>query len=316
MRGRALPYLLIAPAFLFLAVLFMVPLVQTIALAFRNGAGFGFGNFAVMADDLNFHDAVVNTFRLVGIAIPLQIAAALGMAVMLSHLRGGRDLVLWIWSIPLGLSDLAAGLVWLAVLNDQGYLNSLLFHLGLVDSAQSWLTYETPIALFFAVLIAEIWRSTAIVMVILVAGLQVIPIHDGPILSTPLYWNNGIFVAAGNGKLKFFPLAAGAVAQTPLAAQSPESLGATGATSVLSSNGASNAILWLIDPSGTQATPNTPAILRAYDANNLSNEIYNSAMVAPRDSAGLAINFTVPTVANGKVYLGTQGELDVYGLLQ
>ena len=175
MRGRALPYLLIAPAFLFLAVLFMVPLVQTIALAFRNGAGFGFGNFAVMVDDLNFHDAVVNTFRLVGIAIPLQIAAALGMAVMLSHLRGGRDLVLWIWSIPLGLSDLAAGLVWLAVLNDQGYLNSLLFHLGLVDSAQSWLTYETPITLFFAVLIAEIWRSTAIVMVILVAGLQLVP---------------------------------------------------------------------------------------------------------------------------------------------
>ena len=175
MRGRALPYLLVAPAFVFLAVLFCVPLVQTIALAFQTGTGFGLGNFAQMADDLNFNDAVINTFRLVGVAVPLQMLAALGMAVMLSHLRGGRDLVLWIWTIPLGLSDLAAGLVWLALLNDQGYLNTVLFHLGIISGPESWLTYETPMALFAAIVIAEIWRSTAIVMVVLVAGLQLVP---------------------------------------------------------------------------------------------------------------------------------------------
>jgi hypothetical protein len=145
--------------------------------------------------------------------------------------------------------------------------------------------------------------------------LQVIPIHDGPILSTPLFWNNGAFVAAGNGKLKYFPLTSGALAQSPLTAQSPESLGTQGATPALSSNGTSNAIVWLVDSSGAQAAPNTPAILRAYDANNLSNEIYNSAIAPGRDSAGLALDATVPTVANGKVYIGTQGELDVYGLL-
>ena len=85
---------------------------------------------------------------------------------------------------------------------------------------------------------------------------------------------------------------------------------------MISSNGASDAILWLIDSSGALATPNTAAILRVFDPNNLSNEIYNSAMDSSRDKAGSAVKFTVPTVANGKVYVGTQTELDVYGLLQ
>ncbi len=148
---------------------------------------------------------------------------------------------------------------------------------------------------------------------------QTIPVGDGPILSTPLYWNNAIYVAAGNGKLKAFPMPGGVLASSPLSSQSPETFGAQGATPVVSynaaSSGANGAILWLIDSSGALVTPNTPAILRAFDPNNLSNEIYNSAMVVPRDNAGLAVKFTVPTVANGKVYVGTQTELDVYGLL-
>ena len=60
--------------------------------------------------DLNFDDAVTNTFEIVAIAVPCQLALALGMAMMLRHVRRGRDLLLWVWSIPLGISDLAAGL--------------------------------------------------------------------------------------------------------------------------------------------------------------------------------------------------------------
>jgi len=148
---------------------------------------------------------------------------------------------------------------------------------------------------------------------------QTIPV-GGPVLSTPLFWNGSVYVAPGNGNLVSLPLTQGTLSATP-ASQSPETLGPRGATPVLSwngsTNGPNNAILWLIDSSGALATPNTAAILRAYDPNNLSNEIYSSSQAsASRDQAGLAVKFTIPTVANGKVYVGTQTELDVYGLLQ
>jgi hypothetical protein len=110
-------------------------------------------------------------------------------------------------------------------------------------------------------------------------------------------------------------MAGGVLDAVPIAPQSPEILGPQGATPVLSSNGANNAIIWLIDTSGAPVTPNNPAIVRAFDAGNLSNEIYNSATLPTRDIAGLAVRFTVPRVANGKVYVGTQTELGVCGLL-
>ncbi len=174
-EGRLLPYLLIAPSVLFLTGLFLFPLGQTALLAFQQGGSWGLGNFHRMADDLNFGDAMANTFKVVLLAVPLQLALALAMTMMLRQVRRGRDILVWIWSIPLGISDLAAGLVWLAILTDQGWFNSALFQLGLISSPQAWLTYETPLALLAAIVIAEIWRATAIVFVILLAGVQLLP---------------------------------------------------------------------------------------------------------------------------------------------
>jgi multiple sugar transport system permease protein len=177
--GRHVPYLLIAPSLIFLTVLFLVPLGQTIALAFEADGGWSTANFSRMANDLNFSDAVANTFEIVVIVVPLQLCVALGMAMMLRHVQRGRDIVLWIWSIPLGISDLAAGLVWLAILTDRGYLNTVLNGLGLIKGPESWLSYETPVALFAAIVVAEAWRATAIVLVILVAGVQLVPKEYG-----------------------------------------------------------------------------------------------------------------------------------------
>jgi len=179
MNARVIPYLLIAPSLAFLAILFFVPLVQTVALAFQADGIWSTENFARMAVDLNFTDAVVNTFEIVIIVVPLQLLLALAMAMMLQHVRAGRDIVLWIWSIPLGISDLAAGLVWLAILTDKGYLNTVLLALGVLSGPQSWLTYETPATLLAAIVVAELWRATAIVLVILVSGVQLIPKEYG-----------------------------------------------------------------------------------------------------------------------------------------
>ena len=169
------PYLLVAPATLFLLGLFVLPLVQTLALSLQTEGGFSLANYARMVGDLNFTAALGNTFLLAAVAVPVQIALALLMASMITRIGRGRDLVLWVWVIPLAISDLAAGLAWLAILQSTGYLNSALFGLGLLEGPTTWLSHETPLALFIGIALAEIWRATAIVLVILVAGMQLIP---------------------------------------------------------------------------------------------------------------------------------------------
>jgi multiple sugar transport system permease protein len=83
-------------------------------------------------------------------------------------------LYFYLWTVPLAISDLAAGLVWLSIFTDRGYLNSILAHLGLGDG-YAWLSYQHPTTLFLAVLVAELWRSTSLVLIIVVAGLQNVP---------------------------------------------------------------------------------------------------------------------------------------------
>ena len=174
-RATWIPYALIAPSVLFLCALFVVPLVQTLWLSVSSEDGISLANYARMAGDLNFGVAIRNTFTLTLVVVPLQVALALGMAVLLTKVEKGRDLILWVFTIPLGVSDLAAGLAWLAILQNSGYLNSALYGLGLIPAQVSWLSQETPLTLFAAIVLAEVWRATAIVLVIVVAGLQLIP---------------------------------------------------------------------------------------------------------------------------------------------
>jgi multiple sugar transport system permease protein len=170
-----IPYLLILPSITFLALLFVVPLVQTIWLAVSDNGVPSLANVQRMAGDLNFARSVQNTFVLTIAVVPVQIAIALAMGTMVAKVASGRETILWIWTIPLGISDLAAGLVWLSILQNSGYLNSLLYGLGIIERQASWLSYQTPFALFLGIAAAEIWRGTAIVMVVIVAGLNQVP---------------------------------------------------------------------------------------------------------------------------------------------
>jgi multiple sugar transport system permease protein len=178
-QRRWVPYALVAPCVIFLAVLFLLPLGQTLVLSLQGSGGLSLANYQRMWGDLNFADALRNTLLLTLIVVPAQLALALLMAVMIARIDRGRDLVLWVWVIPLAISDLAAGLAWLAILQSTGYLNSALFAVGLLDGPTPWLTQETPLALLAGIAIAEIWRATAIVLVILVAGMQLIPKEYG-----------------------------------------------------------------------------------------------------------------------------------------
>jgi hypothetical protein len=91
--------------------------------------------------------------------------------------------------------------------------------------------------------------------------------------------------------------------------------GKGGATACLSANGARNAILWAMDNAGGERPP-TPCVLRAYNATNIAQELYTSAQLPSRDAAGDAVKFTIPAIANGKVYVAGQYSLTVYGLAQ
>ncbi len=171
-----LPYLLLAPAGIFLAIFFAVPMFQALLLAVQSSeGGFTLQYVENMVDDVNFSDALRNTFLIILFAVPLQFVLAILMGLLIQAKLKASSLFLYFWTIPLGVSDLAAGLVWLAIFGDRGFLNSVLQELGLIHTPFSFLTFEHPQALFIAVIIAELWRATSIVMVIVVAGLQLIP---------------------------------------------------------------------------------------------------------------------------------------------
>ena len=94
---------------------------------------------------------------------------------------------------------------------------------------------------------------------------------------------------------------------------SPETFKYPGPTPSVSSNGNANAIVWITADDAYGNGGN--AVLHAYNATNLSHELYNSAQNPSRDAAGLATKFTATTVANGLVFVAAQNEVDMYGLL-
>ena len=137
----------------------------------------------------------------------------------------------------------------------------------------------------------------------------------GGMFSMPAYWNNNIYFWGRGDVLKSIPITNGLPDFTHISSNST-SLGFPGATPSISSNGtaAGTAILWAIN-SSQYGLPG-PAVLYAYDATNVSKELWNSAQAANnRDKAGNAVKFSTPTISNGKVYVGTSSEVDAYGLL-
>jgi multiple sugar transport system permease protein len=175
-RTDWLPYGLMLPAVLFLLVFFVFPMLQALSLSFRGSDGaWTLRHFQAMLADTYFTDALRNSLVLTAVVIPLQLIMALIIALLVNSRFRGHAWFLYICAIPLGISDLAAGLIWLAVFTERGYLNAFLQRVGLVAQPITFLSFEHPGWLYGAIIATETWRATAIVMVILVAGLQLIP---------------------------------------------------------------------------------------------------------------------------------------------
>lgn len=133
------------------------------------------------------------------------------------------------------------------------------------------------------------------------------------IFATPTFWNGRIFYHCENDVVRaYYWYPDTGLLSNHSVYQGSHVYGVHGATSSLSANGTNEAILWEIE--STHQDNGGPAILRAYDATSL-HELYDSTQAGGRDTAGPAVKFTVPTVADGHVFVGTGSEVDIYGLL-
>lgn len=125
------------------------------------------------------------------------------------------------------------------------------------------------------------------------------------------YWNGNLYMAVSNGTLHQFAFSGGLLNPTPVA-QSATVFGLRAGNTVVSANGAQSAILWAYDKSSN----NSVAVLHAYDALNVGQELWNSGMKAGRDGMGAGIGFGTPVVANGRVFATYDRHLVIFGPLK
>lgn len=141
-------------------------------------------------------------------------------------------------------------------------------------------------------------------------AVQTIPTSRG-IYGSMAYWKHNVYVLSDYDALRDFEVKDG---KFIFKAASSFRLEDHAATPTVSANGEKDGIVWVMSSKGW-ASPDRRAVLYAADASDISHLLYASNQNAARDSAGYALRFAIPTIANGHVYVGTKGEVDVYGLL-
>ena len=129
--------------------------------------------------------------------------------------------------------------------------------------------------------------------------------------SPPAYWNNLLFFQASSAALKEFSVSNASINHTAIAT-APVSFGSFNGSPVISANGANNGIVWVLN--NNSGNSGSPGALYAYNALNISQMLWNSTLMGSRDSTGPGVKMTTPTVAGGKVYVGGQFTLSVYGV--
>jgi hypothetical protein len=136
--------------------------------------------------------------------------------------------------------------------------------------------------------------------------------YNEQLWGAPAYWNGNVYIWALNSPLNAFSFANGALSSTPTSS-SNETAGQYSPSPSVSANGTTNGIVWSMKTDNYASQGR--AVLYAHDATNVANLLYSSESNVNRDNPGNSVKFVVPTVVNGKVYVGTESQLSVYGLL-
>jgi len=170
--------ILISPLFLYLAVSTYVPVMQVIGMAFdANGdAGefaFGFENFHRIFNHYQFTEALFNTLFISIVGLTLELTVGLFVAVQLNKRMKFRGAVRALYILPLGIPTIVAAANMRYIFDTNGFLNNLLLKLSLIDLPVDW--GAGGFVTLFTIIVADMWKVTPLVMLILLAGLENIP---------------------------------------------------------------------------------------------------------------------------------------------
>jgi len=175
-------WLMITPAFLILAVIFIYPILRSFWLSlFTKNLGTklkpifsGLDNYGRMMGDSRFWQTLWNTIIFTSTSVLLELVLGMAIALILHQAYKGRSLVRTVALLPWALPTALIGLAWTWIFNDQfGVWNDILIRLGIIQTGVNWL--GNPITAMMAVIAADVWKTTPFISILLLAGLQSIP---------------------------------------------------------------------------------------------------------------------------------------------
>jgi len=161
---------LATPAVVYIVAIMIYPLFYLIDLSFSTYNGYGMENYVDIFDDPMFCDAIANTFLIVLGTVALEICLGFMSALILSKDFKGRGFMRSLCILPWAIPTVASAFLWRYVFFNKGWLNSVLANIG-SSGATNWLI-EYP---YLPIMVAEVWKMTPLIMLILLAGLQAIP---------------------------------------------------------------------------------------------------------------------------------------------
>ena len=166
---------MVAPLVVYIVFFMFVPVGQSIYLSFvaPRGGALTFDNYREVVAHSQFQAAFVNTLGITVMGVTMEMAAGIIIALMLSRAFRGRGLFRSIILVPLGVPTLVAGAAMLYFVGFNGYLNEILLDLGIIDVPVYW--QQSGLRGMFAIAIADLWKTTPLVVLILLAGLESIP---------------------------------------------------------------------------------------------------------------------------------------------
>jgi ABC-type sugar transport system permease subunit len=179
---RRLAFLLVSPALVFILLGSLVPIAATfweamhahdLRLPWLGRPFVGFGNFAEAAGDVRFRAALGHTVAFAAVTVPLELAFGLGLALVMHGSTRGRGAVRLIALLPWAIPTVVAALVVRFMFDGQtGVVTELTRSMGFIGPAFDWLVH--PLAAWVPIAVADIWKTTPFVAILLLAGLQTI----------------------------------------------------------------------------------------------------------------------------------------------